>query len=96
MENYTAALTSLGESFITTSAGTRATLDVGVYHVFSSASGDAVNGQSDVTPRAIVVVPSFLSDAQRRADNSLDLRASSKAVNESYQLTAISYQISAF
>lgn len=80
MENYTAALTSLGESFITTSAGTRATLDVGVYHVFSSASGDAVNGQSDVTPRAIVVVPSFLSDAQRRADNSLDLRASSKAV----------------
>ena len=33
----------------------------------------------DATPRAIVVVPSFLTDAQRRADNSLDLRASSKA-----------------
>ena len=32
-----------------------------------------------MTPRAIVVVPSFLADAQRRADNSLDLRASSKA-----------------
>jgi len=78
-KNYTTALTSLNESFLSTSATTRANLDVGVYHVFSSASGDAVNGQFDATPRAIVVVPSFLTDAQRRADNTPDLRASSKA-----------------
>ena len=77
--NYPGVLTSLGESFINTSATTRANLDLGAYHVFSSASGDVVNGQFDATPRAIVVVPSFLTDAQRRADNSLDLRASSKA-----------------
>jgi|SRR5687768_4644540 len=78
-KNYAGVLTSLNESFINTGATTRAALDVGAYHVFSTASGDASNTQSDVTPRAIVVVPSFLADAQRRADNSLDLRASSKA-----------------
>lgn len=77
--SYASVLTSLNESFISTSATTRAALDAGVFHVFSSASGDAVNGQFDATPRAIVVVPSFLSDAQRRADNSPDLRASAKA-----------------
>jgi hypothetical protein len=78
-KSYTSALTSLDESFINTSATTRANFDLGVYHVFSSASGDAVNGQFDATPRAIVVVPSFLTDAQKRADNSVDLRASAKA-----------------
>jgi hypothetical protein len=77
--NYAGVLTSLNESFINTSADTRAALDAGAFHVFSSASGDAVNGQFDATPRAIVVVPSFLSDAQRRPDNTPDLRASSKA-----------------
>ena len=76
---YPSALTSLGESFISTASPTRAALDIGVYHVFSSASGDAVNGQFDPTPRAIVVVPSFLNEAQRRSDNTPDLRASAKA-----------------
>jgi hypothetical protein len=78
-KNYAGVQTSLGESFISTAATTRANLDLGVYHVFSSASGDAVNGQFDATPRAIVVVPSFLNDAQKRPDGSVDLRASSKA-----------------
>jgi hypothetical protein len=76
---YPSALNTLGETFINTTATTRANLDLGVYHVFSSASGDAVNGQFDATPRAIVVVPSFLTDAQKRGDGSNDLRASSKA-----------------
>jgi starch-binding outer membrane protein, SusD/RagB family len=79
-KGYPGVLTSLTESFINTSNGNRATLDIGAYHVFSTASGDAANTLSDVTPRAIVVVPSFLTDAQRRPDNSVDLRASSKAV----------------
>ena len=38
-----------------------------------------MNGQFDPTPRAIVVVPSFLNEAQRRSDNTPDLRASAKA-----------------
>ena len=78
-KNYAGVNASLAESFINTSTTTRAILDVGVYNVFSTASGDQTNAQFDATPRAIVVVPSFLNEAQKRADNSPDLRASSKA-----------------
>ena len=78
-KNYAGVNASLAESFINTSTTTRAILDVGVYNVFSTASGDLTNAQFDATPRAIVVVPSFLNEAQKRADNSPDLRASSKA-----------------
>jgi hypothetical protein len=85
--SYASVLTSLTESFITTSSGSRATLDLGAFNVFSSASGDAVNGNFDATPRALVVVPSFLNDAQRRPDNSPDLRASSKAAVSTTTLT---------
>jgi hypothetical protein len=45
------ALTALGESFISTAAGTPAALQAGVYHVFSTASGDAVNGLFDGAAR---------------------------------------------
>ena len=74
------ALVALGESFITTASGTAASLATGAYHVYSTTSGDAVNPLFDGAPRALVAVPSFLTDAQRRADGSPDLRASSKAV----------------
>jgi starch-binding outer membrane protein, SusD/RagB family len=73
------ALTALGESFISTAATTPASLATGVYHVYSTASGDATNPLFDPAPRALAAVPSFLTDAQRRADGSPDLRASSKA-----------------
>ena len=73
------ALVDLGESFISTASGTPAALAVGAYHVYSTSSGDVLNPLFDAAPRALVAVPSFLTDAQRRPDGSVDLRASSKA-----------------
>jgi hypothetical protein len=81
------ALASLGESFISTASTTPAALAVGAYHVYSTSSGDALNPLFDPAPRALVAVPSFLTDAQRRADGSPDLRASSKAVVTSVNLS---------
>jgi hypothetical protein len=74
------ALTALGESFISTASGSAASLATGVYHVYSTSSGDATNPLYDPAPRALAAVPSFLTDAQKRADGSPDLRASTKAV----------------
>jgi starch-binding outer membrane protein, SusD/RagB family len=74
------ALTALNESFISTTAGTAAALQAGIYHVYSTASGDAVNPLFDPAPRALVAVPEFLTDARLRPDGTRDLRASSKAV----------------
>ncbi|BAH39247.1 MAG TPA: RagB/SusD family nutrient uptake outer membrane protein [Gemmatimonas aurantiaca] len=74
------ALTAVNESFISTASGTAAALNTGIFHVYSTASGDAVNPLFDPTPRALVAVPEFLTEARNRADGSRDLRASSKAV----------------
>ena len=74
------AITALNESFISTAAGTSAGFATGVYHVYSTASGDATNPLFDPAPRAIVAVPEFLTEARLRADGSRDLRATSKAV----------------
>ena len=73
------ALAALGESFLNTASPTAATLSAGVYHVYSTASGDAVNPLYDPAPRALTAVPSFLTDAQRQPDGAADRRASSKA-----------------
>lgn len=78
---YQDALTALGESFITTTPATAATLALGAYHVYSTASGDATNPMFDPAPRALVAHPSFLADAQRRADNSADLRTAKVATS---------------
>lgn len=84
MEVYRArwndALTALNESFISTSATTAAALATGVYHVYSTASGDAVNPLFDPAPRALVAHPSFLTEAQTQPGGAIDRRASSKAV----------------
>ena len=74
------ALTDLGASFLSTASGSAASLQTGVYHVFSTASGDATNPLYDPTPIALVALPSFLTDAQKAADGTSDKRASSKAV----------------
>ena len=81
------ALAALGESFISTSSVTAAALAAGAYHVYSTTSGDALNPLYDPTPRALVAVPSFLTDAQRRPDGSVDLRASSKALVTNVNVT---------
>lgn len=77
---WTDALSALSESFISTAAGTPASFATGVYHVYSTSSGDAANPLYDPTPRALVVVPEFLNDARLRSDGSRDLRASGKVV----------------
>jgi len=73
------ALASLGESFISTASGTPAALATGVYHVYSTASGDATNTLFDAGPRALVAVPEFLADAQLQPGGTIDRRASAKA-----------------
>ncbi len=73
------ALTSLGESFVSTASTAPAALANGAYHVYSTTSGDATNPLFDPGPRSLVAVPEFLIDAQLRPDGSIDLRASSKA-----------------
>ncbi|WP_337172352.1 RagB/SusD family nutrient uptake outer membrane protein [Gemmatimonas aurantiaca] len=74
------ALAAVNESFISTASGSAASLNTGIFHVYSTSSGDAVNPMYDPTPRALVVVPEFLTEARLRADGSRDLRATSKAV----------------
>jgi hypothetical protein len=69
---------ALGESFISTpSTGIPAALAAGVYNSFPS--GEATHGLFQATPTTLVAVPNFIGDAQRRPDNTPDLRASSKA-----------------
>jgi hypothetical protein len=77
---WAAALTALQTSFISMTPATAANLQVGLYHVYSTSSGDVVNPLFDATPTRLVAHPSYLTDAQRRADGSPDLRASAKAV----------------
>jgi starch-binding outer membrane protein, SusD/RagB family len=74
LQDWNGALTALGESFLDTSAP----LTLGAYHVYGTGSGDLTNASHDPTGRAIRAHPSFQANAQRRADNSLDLRAQTK------------------
>jgi hypothetical protein len=74
MGNHAAALTSLAGSFINTGAS----LGLGVYHAFSTQSGDVQNDLFDPSGRAILAHPSIITDAQRKADNTLDNRALTK------------------
>ena len=85
---WQAALDALNESFLSTASPTAASLATGVYHVFTTASGDATNPMFDPSPRALVAHPSFLADAQRRPDNSLDLRAQTKVATSTITLTS--------
>lgn len=77
--NWSAALDALAGSFIDTTDASPAGLQRGVYHVYSTGSGDVANTLYDPAPRALVALPEFLTEAQLRPDGSPDLRASSKA-----------------
>jgi hypothetical protein len=74
MGNHAAALTSLGASFIDPNGS----LDLGTYHVFSTASGDIDNQLFDPNGRAILAHPSIVTDAQLKADGSPDARLERK------------------
>jgi hypothetical protein len=77
-KQWASALAALGESFIQTpSSGQGAALARGAYNTFVSPES---NGLFEATATNRVALSSFLDDAQKRADGSIDLRASSKAV----------------
>ncbi len=57
---YAAALTALGASFINTAAPTAGTMATGVYHVYSTATGDAQNGVGQNAD--YLVHPSYATD----------------------------------
>lgn len=64
-EEWSDALTSLGESFLDDTPGQGVDgMNVGVYHAFSSAPGDVVNGIFDPSRLVIVAHPSIAADVQ--------------------------------
>ncbi len=72
--NFAQALTELGASFLDTGMP----LDLGVYHVFSTASGDRTNGLFDPNARAIHAHRSLEADAQLQLSGMPDLRFQAK------------------
>jgi hypothetical protein len=74
---WQAALTALQGSFLNAAATTRAQLDNGVYATYA-VSPDSPNGLAAATNSTLYGHMSFQTDAQRRADGSLDLRFTSK------------------
>jgi len=74
--NYQQALAAIGESFLTLDADA---LDLGVYHVFGTGSGDVVNELYDPGDAPdILAHPSIVADADRQPDGTIDLRVSGK------------------
>jgi starch-binding outer membrane protein, SusD/RagB family len=74
--DYTAALTALTESFVSTASP----MSTGVYYIYSTASGDALNGLSPTVSADQLLHPSLETDAAQelRVDGSPDLRFSAK------------------
>lgn len=74
--DFTAALTALGESFLSTTGD----LNAGVYYSFSTASGDALNTISPVASPDQLAHPSLEADAatETRAGGAPDLRYANK------------------
>jgi hypothetical protein len=72
--NWAAALTDLGESFVSATGA----MSLGAYNSYSTLSGDVVNPLYDPLPRTQVALPTILQTAQLRGDGSPDLRASGK------------------
>jgi hypothetical protein len=60
-KSYSVALTALAASFLDESAGSLAALQAGVYHTYSTQSGDQVN---NLTNRNIYAHPSFVMNAE--------------------------------
>lgn len=71
-KDYAAVLTSIAESFISTSSGSRAEFNRGAYYTFSAASGDRANGLATGAPE--VAEPTLRPDAQLKANGTRDER----------------------
>ena len=70
---YTQALTALTASFIATPSSL-ADLNRGVYNVYSSSPGDALNSLSTAADPNLVAHASFVTDAQKKPDGTADAR----------------------
>ncbi|HEV8364637.1 MAG TPA: RagB/SusD family nutrient uptake outer membrane protein [Gemmatimonadaceae bacterium] len=68
--DFATANTALQQSFLDVAAS----LTLGVYHPYSTGAGDVTNGSFDPTGRALRGHPSFVANAQRKADGSPDNR----------------------
>lgn len=73
---FTAALSVLGDSFISSAAG--ADLRRGVYHTYSTASGDALNSLNNAVSPDIIGHPSIRFDAQLQTNGQPDARLGAK------------------
>lgn len=73
---FTAALAALGESFINSAAG--ADLRRGVYHTYSTASGDALNSLNNSVSPDVIAHPGIRPDAQLQAGGQPDARVAAK------------------
>src|SRR5262249_18475634 len=71
---YQQALSALSESFVSTSSA----LDVGVFHVFSTAAGDLANGINSTTNPNILAHPSIVPDADKQPNGQPDARLTAK------------------
>ncbi len=67
-QNWTSALTALGQSFLNAAPSGVSELEVGVFHAFSTAPGDVTNGIFDPSRLVIVAHPSIVTDAQAGDD----------------------------
>jgi len=74
---YGQALTALGESFIR-NATSRADLDVGVYHIYSTANGDALNGMNNSADPNLLAHAVTVTTAQKNALGVTDDRVTRK------------------
>jgi hypothetical protein len=72
--NYASALTALSTSFLSTAAP----LTLGVYHSYSTGSGDTQNVLFDPTGRAILAHPAIVTDAEAKPDGTPDARLLAK------------------
>jgi hypothetical protein len=71
---WAAVNTALAASFLNAGATTRAQLDVGVYQIFSTSTGDATNGLTLSTSTSLYAHPSLTTEAQLKADGTKDAR----------------------
>jgi starch-binding outer membrane protein, SusD/RagB family len=72
--DYATALTALSASFLDDAAP----LTLGVYHVYSTGSGDLTNGLYDPSASDLLAHPSIVTDAQTKANSDPDDRVTRK------------------
>src|SRR6185437_13016190 len=72
------AQTALAGSFLNMGAANAAAMNAGVYHIYSSATGDVLSGLDPITNTTLYAHMSYLADAQLKADGTTDNRVLAK------------------